>query len=162
MIKQLTLAGILALILIFSVMVLQFESLRQPFYIFLSTVFSLSGSLLFLYIFNVTLSIVSLLGILISFGVVVNNGIVMLNLAKRVGILEAAKIRLRPILITNITSFIGLLPLIFLKSEGFEYRQPIAVALMGGMIFGLLYSTLILPLIYKLPPYNIRYGRDPS
>jgi multidrug efflux pump subunit AcrB len=110
----------------------------------------------------VTLSIVSLLGILISFGVVVNNGIVMLNLAKRVGILEAAKIRLRPILITNITSLIGLLPLIFLKSEGFEYRQPIAVALMGGMIFGLLYSTLILPLIYKLPPYNIRYGRDPS
>jgi Cation/multidrug efflux pump len=162
MLKQLTLAGILALILIFSVMVLHFESLRQPFYIFLSTTFSLSGSLLFLYIFNVTLSIVSLLGILISFGVVVNNGIVMLNLAKRVGILEAAKIRLRPILITNITSLIGLLPLIFLKSEGFEYRQPVAVALMGGMIFGLLYSTLILPLIYKLPPYNIRYGRDPS
>jgi HAE1 family hydrophobic/amphiphilic exporter-1 len=162
MIKQLTLAGILALILIFSVMVLQFESLREPYYIFLSTIFSLSGSLLFLYIFNVTLSIVSLLGILISFGVVVNNGIVMLNLAKRVGILEAAKIRLRPILITNITSLIGLLPLILLKSEGFEYRQPVAVALMGGMIFGLLYSTLILPLIYNLPPYNIRYGRDPS
>lgn len=162
MIKQLTLAGILALILIFSVMVLQFESLRQPMYIFLSTLFSLSGSILFLYLFNVTLSIVSLLGILISFGVVVNNGIVMLSLAERVNILEAAKIRLRPILITNLTSLMGLLPLIFLKSEGFEYRQPISVALMGGMIFGLLYSTLILPLIYNLPPYNIRYGRDPS
>ncbi len=162
MLKQLTLAGILALILIFSVMVLQFESLRRPIYIFVSTLFSLSGSLLFLYIFNVTLSIVSLLGILISFGVVVNNGIVMLSLAERMDILEAAKIRLRPILITNITSLIGLLPMIFLKSEGFEYRQPVAVALMGGMLFGLIYSIFILPLIYRLHPYNIRYGGNPS
>lgn len=106
---------------------------------------------MFIYAFGITFSIVSLLGVLISFGVVVNNGIVMLELAKKTGILKAAEIRLRPILITNLTTIFGLLPLIFVKTEGFEYRQPIAVALLGGMIFGLIYSLLILPLIYKRP-----------
>ncbi|MEO0195712.1 MAG: efflux RND transporter permease subunit [candidate division WOR-3 bacterium] len=151
MLKQLTLAGILAVVLILAVIVLQFESFKEPLFISLSTIFSLAGSTLFIYAFGITFSIVSLLGVLISFGVVVNNGIVMLELAKKTGILKAAEIRLRPILITNLTTIFGLLPLIFVKTEGFEYRQPIAVALLGGMIFGLIYSLLILPLIYKRP-----------
>lgn len=151
MIKQLTLAGILAIMLILAVIVIQFESFREPFFISLSTLFSLSGSTLFIYVFGITFSIVSLLGVLISFGVVVNNGIVMLELSKKLGILKAAEIRLRPILITNLTTIFGLLPLIFVKTEGFEYRQPIAIALMGGMVFGLIYSLFILPAIYKRP-----------
>ncbi len=159
MIKQIVLVGILAVILIVAVMVVQFESLKEPMFIGISLIFSFCGSLLFLYIFGVSLSIVSLLGLLISFGVVVNNGIVMLNISKKYGIVNAARIRLRPILITNLTTLFGLLPMIVIRSEGFEYRQPIAVALFGGMIWGLIYSLFVLPSIYP-EGYPQRYGRE--
>ncbi len=157
MLRQLTLAGILAVILVYAVLVAQFESLRMPFVIATSVVYGLAGALAFMFLFRVTFSLVSALGILVSAGVVVNNGIVMLSMARQLKdlppkerIVEAAFVRLRPILITTITTLMGLLPMMFMVSEGFEYRRPIAVALFGGLLWGTLFSLFVLPFLYVL------------
>jgi len=157
MLKQLFLAGILAVILVYAVLVAQFESLRMPLVIATSVAYGLAGALLFMFLFGITFSLVSALGILVASGVVVNNGIVMLSMARRLKdlppkdrVVEAAFVRLRPILITTMTTLMGLLPMIFIVSEGFEYRQPIAVSLLGGILWGTLFSLFVLPFLYVL------------
>jgi len=158
MMKQLTLAGILAVILVYAVLVAQFESLRMPLVIATSVLYGLTGAVLFMFLFKVTFSLVSALGMLVATGVVVNNGIVMLSMARRLPrdmppedrMVEAAFVRLRPILITTITTLMGLIPMMFIVSEGYEYRQPIAVALFGGLLWGTLFSLLVLPFLYVI------------
>ncbi len=157
MLQQVLLAGFLAVVLVYAVLVAQFENLKIPFAIGLSVLYGLAGSVLFMKLSGTTFSLVSALGILVSSGVVVNNGIVMLSMARRLKgksplerIVEAASVRIRPILITTTTTLLGLLPMIFMVSEGFEYRRPIAIALFGGLLWGTLYSLFVLPFVYTL------------
>jgi len=161
MIRQLALAGFLSVVLVYAILVAQFESLKKPFLIATSVLYGFAGALLFMWLFKVSFSLVSALGILVSSGVVVNNGIVMLSMADSLQdkrskdrIVEAAFVRLRPILITTITTLMGLLPMIFMVSEGYEYRKPIAVALFGGLLWGTLFSLFVLPALYILTERN--------
>jgi HAE1 family hydrophobic/amphiphilic exporter-1 len=115
------------------------------------------GSAFALWFAGMTLSMVSLMGLLIVFGVVVNNAIVMIDLIDQLrargteaykAVVEGAVLRLRPILITALTTIFGLAPMAFLRTRGWEMRAPIAIALMGGLTTGTFVTLLVIPVVY--------------
>jgi multidrug efflux pump subunit AcrB len=112
-----------------------------------------------LYLFKSTLSLNSMLGTILLAGIVVNNAIVLvefIELRRRAGdartqaILEAARLRLRPILMTTLTTVVGMLPLALALGEGAEMLQPLAVTIVSGLAFSTLVSLLLVPMVYRV------------
>ncbi|MEW7977196.1 MAG: efflux RND transporter permease subunit [Candidatus Sedimenticola endophacoides] len=150
------LAG-LAIFLVFVVMAVQYESLRNPLVIILSVPFAVIGVVLGLWSTGLPLSMPVWLGIIMLIGIVVNNAIVLveyieLQRARGVGIreatVEAARLRLRPILMTTLTTVVGMLPLALALGEGSEMLQPLAVTIVSGLLFSTLVSLLLVPALY--------------
>jgi HAE1 family hydrophobic/amphiphilic exporter-1 len=153
------LAIFLAIFMVYLVMASQFESLLHPFVILFSVPFSLIGVLGTLWLLNVSVSIVVLIGAILLAGIVVNNAIILVdytNQLRRSGVekLEAlrraGRVRLRPILMTTATTVLGLLPMALGLGAGSELRRPMALTVIGGLITSTLLTLLIIPAVYSL------------
>jgi multidrug efflux pump subunit AcrB len=149
----------LALFLVLVVMAVQYESLRNPVIILLSIPFALIGVVLGLQWTELPLSMPVWLGLIMLAGIVVNNAIVLvefIELRRRRGadrgqaILEAARLRLRPILMTTLTTVVGMLPLAMALGEGSELLQPLAVTIVSGLLFSTLVSLVLVPMVYRI------------
>jgi len=149
----------LALFLVFVVMAVQYESLRNPLVIMLSVPFSLIGVAVGIRLLDLPLSMPVWLGLIMLAGIVVNNAIVLveyIELARNRGlkrveaITEAARLRLRPIMMTTLTTVVGMLPLAIGFGEGAEMLQPLAVTIVCGLSFSMLVVLLLVPVNYQL------------
>ncbi|MDE0103941.1 MAG: efflux RND transporter permease subunit [Bryobacterales bacterium] len=149
----------LAVFLVYLVMASQFESLLHPFIILLTVPLGLVGVVFLLAFTGLTLSVVVLLGAVILAGIAVNNGIVLVDytnrlrqagLAKREALLRAGRVRLRPILMTTLTTLLGLVPMAFGWGEGDEVRTPMAVAVIGGLLTSTPFTLLVIPVVYEI------------
>ena len=157
-------AIILAVFMVYLVMASQFESLLQPFVILFSVPFSLIGVLSTLYLFDVTVSVVVLIGVIMLAGIVVNNAIVLVDTTNRLrregarkidALKQAGELRLRPILMTTSTTVLGLLPMAVGVGEGSELRAPMAITVIGGLLASTVLTLLIIPAVYSvLDPSN--------
>lgn len=156
-----TLGGALALaiLLVYMVMASQFESLSHPFTIMFTVPLSLIGVVLAFLIAGKTLSLPSFMGFIMLSGIVVNNGIVLVdytNQLRRRGmemhdaLLQAGVTRLRPILITSITTMLGMLPMAISTSEGAEMRAPMAITVIGGLFMGTILTLIVIPVVYSM------------
>ena len=152
-------ALIAAVVLMYMIMAALFESLAHPFTILLILPLAVIGIILALFITGTSISMVSLLGVLVLFGIIVNNGIVMVDyinqlrqqgLERLEAIVQGASIRLRPILITAFTTMLGLLPMAISQSEGSEMRSPMAIAIIGGLFVGTFLTLIVVPVIYSV------------
>ena len=151
---------ILALVLVFAVMAAQFESLKNPFIIFATIPLLLIGVFVINYLAKQPISIMSILGIVALIGTVVNNGIVLIDSISRevhdyrTPVIEAciscSKKRLRPILMTTLTTILGMVPMAFFPGEGAKMMQPIAVTFVGGIITGAFLTLFLSPVLYAL------------
>ena len=147
----------LAILLIFLVMSAQFESFKDPFVIMFSVPMALFGALLFMWMFGVTMNIYSQIGIIMLIGLVAKNGILIVEFAnqrqqaglnKYKAILEAAVQRLRPILMTSISTMLGLLPLMLATGEGANGRIAMGTAVVGGLLISTLLTLFVIPVMY--------------
>ncbi len=155
----------LALFLVFVVMAVQYESLRNPLVIILSVPFAVIGVVIGMEITDLPLSMPTWLGLIMLAGIVVNNAIVLVeyieiqrnrDLAVIPAIIEAARLRLRPILMTTLTTVVGMLPLAFAIGEGSEMLQPLAVTIVSGLLFSTLVSLLLVPAVYSIFSFKNR------
>ena len=157
--ESMRLALFLAIILTYLVMAAQFESLFHPLIIIISVPFGLVGVVLILSIFHVTISAITLIGVVMMAGIVVNNAIVLvdyINQLRRKGVTcikavkEASITRLRPILMTTATTVLGLVPLSLRIGQGWELRQPLAITVIGGLLFSSFITLILIPVIYTV------------
>ena len=152
--------GILAVIiilLVFIVMAAQFESLTYPFIIMFSVPFAVSGVLMALFLTRTTLSVMSLLGAIMLIGIVVKNGIVLIDyiilcrergLSVITSVITSGKSRLRPVLMTTMTTILGMLPMAIGSGQGSEMWRPMGVAVIGGLTVSTLLTLLLVPVLY--------------
>lgn len=157
--KDLGLLLLIIVMLVFIVMASQFESLRYPFIIMMSVPFAFSGVILALLITGSTLNMMSFVGIIMLVGIVVKNGIVLvdyinLNRERGMGIIRSVvtggKSRLRPVIMTTATTILGMLPLAISKSEGSEMWKPMAVTVIGGLTISTILTLIIVPTVYAI------------
>ncbi len=157
--NSLILALALAIFLVYIVMASQFESLVHPFIIIFTIPLALIGVIIFLYLLGIPLSIVVFLGLIMLAGIVVNNAIVLVDfinqlrergLEKRRAILEAGQTRLRPILMTTMTTVLGLLPMALGLGDGAEIRTPMAITVIVGLLSSTLLTLVVIPVVYDI------------
>ena len=150
---------LLGVLIIYLIMVAQFQSLLSPFIVILTVPLSFAGGFLGLLVTDFHMSIVSMVGMIMLVGVVVNNGIVLVDCAnrlreeglpKREAIVKAATMRIRPVLMTALTTILGLLPLGLGLGTGAEIIQPVAIVCIGGLTYATLMTIFIVPVLYDL------------
>ena len=150
---------VLGIILVYMVMAAQFESLLDPFIIMFAVPFTFTGVFLAFLATGTTLSIITFLGIIMLMGIVVNNAIVLIsyiNILRGRGysmleaVTQGGKDRLRPVLMTTITTLVGLLPLAISRGEGSETWQPLGITMIGGLTVSTLITMLFLPTLYAV------------
>ncbi|MDR3350452.1 MAG: efflux RND transporter permease subunit [Prevotellaceae bacterium] len=148
----------LIIILVYIVMATQFESFSMPFIIMLSIPFAFTGVFLALWMTGTSLGMVALIGAIMLVGIVVKNGIVIVdftNLQRERGlplneaVITAGKSRLRPVLMTTLTTILGMIPLAVGSGEGAEIWKPMGIAVVGGLTFSTLLTLLVIPAIYS-------------
>lgn len=155
---QLLQALILALVLVYSIMASQFESFIAPFVIAFAVPFGFAGSLIALFLGRQTLNVYSGIGFIVLIGIVVNNGIVLIDYMNRLmynkkingdnAALEAGERRLRPVLMTTLTTILGLLPMALASGSGNEMYQPLSLSILGGLIVSTVFTLIIVPTVY--------------
>lgn len=158
--RELTIGIILALVLIYMVMASQFESIRDPFIVMFSVPFALIGVSGILYLTGTTFNIQTYIGIIMLAGIVVNNAILLVNTTNqlrdvegmklRPAIEEAGRRRLRPILMTALSTVLGLLPMAIGLGEGSETQAPLARAVVGGLLSSTFITLILIPVLYSL------------
>jgi HAE1 family hydrophobic/amphiphilic exporter-1 len=157
--QSLQFALALAIFLVYLVMASQFESLLHPLLILFTVPLACAGSIYGLYLSGTNISVVVFIGLIMLAGIVVNNAIVLIDrinqlrtsgLEKTAAIIEAAQSRLRPILMTTLTTSLGLLPMAIGLGEGAEIRTPMAVTVIYGLLFATLLTLFFIPVIYSL------------
>ena len=156
--RSLLLALALAIFLVYLVMASQFESLLHPFIIFFTIPLAGIGALWALWLTGNTISVVAYIGLILLAGIVVNNAIVLVDLINQLrsdgmrrldAIVEAGRLRLRPILMTTLTTALGLLPMAIGWGEGAELRAPMAITVIGGLLVSTLLTLLVIPVTYS-------------
>lgn len=177
--RSLVILGGLAVFLVFAVMAVQYNSLIDPLVIILTVPLALAGGILGLFVTQTAIGATVIVGAVLLVGIVVNNAIIMVELAneicdrtgcsRRAAILQAAPQRLRPILMTTITTVLGLFPLALGIGEGSEFLQPLGIVVFSGLSVATLLTLFIIPCFYTLlheswrnwgPPGNLR--QEPS
>ena len=157
--RSLQLALLLAVFLVYLVMASQFESLLHPFVIMFTIPLALIGAVFALWITGSTLSVVVFIGLILLAGIVVNNAIVLIDfinqlrekgMEKLEAIVEAGRSRLRPIMMTTLTTVLGLLPLALGLGEGAEVRAPMAITVIGGLTVSTLLTLVVIPVMYAV------------
>lgn len=158
-VNQMLLMMLLGVILIYLIMVAQFQSLKSPFIIMFTIPLAFTGGFLGLLITGFDVSVVALLGFVMLCGIIVNNGIVLVDYInnlrlegkeRREAIVEAGKTRMRPILITAITTVLGLSTMALGIGTGSEIMQPIAIVCIGGLLYATIMTLYIVPVIYDI------------
>ena len=141
------------------IMAAQYESLLYPFVIMFSIPFALVGVLWTLFLSGMNLSVNAIIGVVMLSGIVVNNGIVLIDYINRLrkegmdkeeAIMTAARVRFRPILMTTCTTILGVAPMVFMGGSGAEMRRPLALAVMGGLLVGSTVTLIIMPSVYSV------------
>ena len=157
--KSLIFALLLSIFLVYIVMASQFESLLHPFVIMFSIPLALFGVGITLLGLSIPMSVIVFIGMMMLAGIVVNNAIVLVDyinllrergLSIREAIVTAGKVRLRPIIMTTLTTVLGLIPLALGLGEGAEIRQPMAVTVIAGLIFSTILTLIVIPTLYEL------------
>jgi HAE1 family hydrophobic/amphiphilic exporter-1 len=157
--RSLTFTLVLAVLLVYLVMASQFESLIQPFVILFTIPLGLIGVVWALFLTGTTINVVALIGLIMLAGIVVNNAIVLIDavnqarergLSRHDAILEAGRVRLRPILITTVSTVLGLLPMAIGFGDGAEVRTPMAITVIGGISVATLLTLVVIPVVYSL------------
>ncbi len=157
--KSLRFALILSILLVYMIMAAQFESLWQPFIIMFTVPLSLIGVFFALFLTHTPISVVVMLGLIILGGIVVNNGIILIDSINRLrakgtelieAVIESGKTRLRPIFMTTMTTVLGLLPLSLGIAEGSELQSPMAITVMGGLLVSTILTLFVIPCIYTI------------
>ena len=155
--SQLGLMMLLAVILIYLIMVAQFQSLKSPFIIMFTIPLAFTGGLLSLFIFGKPVSVIAVIGFIMLAGIIVNNGIVLVDyinqlrrggMAKKEAIIDSAKTRLRPVFMTAITTIVSMSTMAVGMGQGVELSQPMAMVVIGGMIYGTLLTLVLVPCLY--------------
>jgi hydrophobe/amphiphile efflux-1 (HAE1) family protein len=150
---------LLVVVLVYIVMATQFESLRSPFIIMLTMPFAFTGVFLALWITGQTLNLISMIGAVMLVGIVVKNGIVLVdytNLMRDRGlslsqaVLVSGRSRLRPVLMTTLTTMLGMLPLALGIGEGAEMWTPMGVSIIGGLAFSTIITLVLIPVVYTM------------
>ncbi|MGM0546460.1 MAG: efflux RND transporter permease subunit [Bacteroidota bacterium] len=168
--KSLLFALALAVFLVYLVMASQFESLMHPFIILFSIPLALVGAILGLWITGSTISVVVFIGLILLAGIVVNNAIVLIDLinqyrergmGKIQAILEGGKSRLRPIIMTTMTTALGLLPLAIGIGDGAELRAPMAITVIAGLLVSTLLTLVVIPTMYTIMDRKV-YRQQPA
>jgi multidrug efflux pump len=158
----------LALVLIYLVLAAQFESFRDPFIIMLTVPLALSGALFSLWYFNQTINIFSQIGMIMLIGLVTKNGILIVEFANqrkaaglsiREAVQEASASRFRPVLMTSISTILGILPIALALGAGAESRVPMGISVIGGMVFGTVLTLYVIPAMYT---YFTRHDTTPT
>ncbi len=151
-------AMILALLMIFLVLAAQFESFKDPFIVMITVPLALAGGLIFMMFSGVTMNIFSQIGMIMLIGLVAKNGILIVEFANQrqesglsmmEAIQSAAEQRLRPILMTSISTILGLVPLVFASGEGANSRIAMGISVVGGMLISTLLTLYIVPTVYS-------------
>ena len=158
-IEQLLLMLLLGIVLVYLVMVAQFQSLRSPLIVMFTIPLAFTGGFLALLLAGIEVSVVSLVGFVMLVGVIVNNGIVLVDyinqlrlegMGRREAIIEAGVTRLRPILMTSLTTILGLVVMAFGKNVGTALMQPVALVCIGGLLYATLMTLLVVPCMYDI------------
>lgn len=158
-IRQLLLMLLLGIVLVYLVMVAQFQSLRSPLIVMFTIPLAFTGGFLALLLAGIEVSVVSLVGFVMLVGVIVNNGIVLVDyinqlrlegMSRREAIIEAGVTRLRPILMTSLTTILGLVVMAFGKDVGTALMQPVALVCIGGLLYATLMTLLVVPCMYDI------------
>jgi len=166
--RSLALALALAVFMVYLVMASQFESLLHPFLILFTIPLALVGAVFSLWLTGTTLSIIVFIGLIMLVGIVVSNAIVLIDrvnqlradgMDKRRALSEGGRTRLRPIIMTTITTLFGFLPMAIGLGDGAELRQPLAITVIGGLIFSTLLTLLVIPVLYDLIDRRVSYRR---
>ncbi|MGN0735008.1 MAG: efflux RND transporter permease subunit [Anaerovoracaceae bacterium] len=149
----------LGFLLVYLIMVAQFQSLKSPFIVMFTIPLAFTGGLLALLIFGKELSIIAMIGLILLMGVIVNNGIVLVDytnqlrgrgLTKRQAIIEAGATRMRPVMMTSLTTILGLIVMAIGKTAGTDMMQPIALVCIGGLLYATVLTLLVVPVIYDI------------
>jgi HAE1 family hydrophobic/amphiphilic exporter-1 len=157
-VNNLTFALILSIVLVYMVLASQFESLVHPFTILLTIPLAAVGAILAFFVLGMPLNMMGYIGIILLGGIAVNNSIMIVDcinqnrlngMALREAILDAGERRLRPIMMTSLTTILGLLPLTLGFGESAALRAPIAIAVIGGMITSTVLTLIIIPCYYE-------------
>jgi HAE1 family hydrophobic/amphiphilic exporter-1 len=157
--RELVISLILALVLVYMVLACQYESLRDPLVVMFSVPLAVIGVLVTLFLTGTTLNVQSYIGCIMLGGIVVNNAILLVDQAGRLiregrpsreALTEAGRRRLRPILMTTLTTILGLLPLALGIGEGSDAQAPLARAVVGGLTGSTLITLVLIPVVYSL------------
>jgi HAE1 family hydrophobic/amphiphilic exporter-1 len=157
----------LAVFLVYLVMASQFESLIHPLIILFTVPMALVGVVYSLWITRTPINVMVFLGVIVLAGIVVNNAIVLIDYtnqlrqkgySKRRALLVAGEVRLRPILMTTLTTVLGLVPMAINWGEGAEVRAPMAITVMGGLTFSTLLTLVLIPVVYELIDRKVYAG----
>jgi HAE1 family hydrophobic/amphiphilic exporter-1 len=157
--RSMTFTLVMAVFLVYLVMASQFESLLHPFVILFTIPLALVGAILALYVTGTTVNVVVFIGLIMLAGIVVNNGIVLIDLVNQLrregvdrieALIEAGRARLRPILMTTLTTTLGLLPMAMGFGQGSEVRAPMAITVIGGLLISTLLTLFVIPVVYSL------------
>jgi HAE1 family hydrophobic/amphiphilic exporter-1 len=160
---------LLSIVLVYIVMAAQFESFIDPFIIMFSIPFAFAGVLIGLFVFGQTLNVISFLGVIMLVGIVVNNAIVLvdfINILRSRGqglieaILNGGRSRLRPVLMTSLTTIFGLLPLALSTGSGSETWKPLGASMVGGMTFSTFITLVIVPVIYNIFESKLKRNKE--
>lgn len=155
--RQLFLMLALAVVLIYLIMVAQFQSLKSPFIIMFTIPLAFTGGLFGLFFTGKAVSVIAMIGFVMLAGVIVNNGIVLVDyinqlrregMAKRDAIINSAKTRLRPVLMTALTTIISMSTMAIGMGKGVEMSQPMAIVVVGGLVYGTLLTLVLVPCLY--------------
>ncbi len=157
--RSLIFAFSLAVLLVYMIMAAQFESLRHPFLILLTLPMGLTGAVWALFITGQSLNVISVIGMVVLAGIVVNDAIVKIDytnqlrkkgLSRREAIMEASRVRLRPILMTTVTTAFGLFPMSLGLGRGAELQQPLAISVIGGLLLATFLTLILIPVAYDI------------
>jgi len=157
--QSLMLLLLLSIILVYIVMASQFESLTEPFIIMFSIPFAFTGVFIALYIFHSTINVISLIGAVMLIGIVVKNGILLVDYTNLLvsreyslkdAVVAAGRSRLRPVLMTSLTMILAMIPMIAVTGSGSEMWRPMAIAIFGGLSFSTLVTLILIPTIYTI------------
>lgn len=158
-VEQLMLMLLLGVVLVYLVMVAQFQSLKSPFIVMFTIPLAFTGGFLALLVCGMEVSVVSLIGFVMLVGIIVNNGIVLVDyinqlrlegMERRAAIVEAGVTRMRPILMTTITTILGLLDMALSNAAGNALMRPVAVVCIGGLLYATLMTLFVVPCIYDI------------
>ena len=157
--EQMLLMLLLAVIFMYLIMVAQFQSLLSPFIIMFTIPLAFTGGFFGLYISNSEISVIGMVGFVMLSGIIVNNGIVLVDymnllrergLEKKEAIVEAGMTRLRPVLMTALTTILSMSTMVFSNDMGSEMAKPMAIVTIGGLAYGTLLTLFVIPCVYDI------------